>query len=42
MIKTKNRASPLKFVGPYRCKERGFKSFSELPAIDLILITHNQ
>jgi len=35
------RASPLKFVGPYRCKERGFKSFSELPAIDLILITHN-
>ncbi|KAG4085816.1 Metallo-hydrolase/oxidoreductase [Neocallimastix lanati (nom. inval.)] len=35
------RASPLKFVGPYRCKERGFKSFADLPAIDLIIITHN-
>jgi len=35
------RASPIKFVGPYRCKERGFKSFSELPAIDLIIFTHN-
>jgi len=35
------RASPLKFVGPYRCKDRGFKSFLELPAIDVILITHN-
>ncbi|OUM61851.1 hypothetical protein PIROE2DRAFT_62266 [Piromyces sp. E2] len=35
------RASPLKFVGPYRCKDRGFKSFADLPAIDVILYTHN-
>ncbi|ORX42763.1 Metallo-hydrolase/oxidoreductase [Piromyces finnis] len=35
------RASPIKFAGPYRCKERGFKSFSELPPIDFVIISHS-
>jgi len=35
------RASPLKFIGPYRCKDRGFKSFADLPAIDFIIYSHN-
>ncbi|ORX44514.1 Metallo-hydrolase/oxidoreductase [Piromyces finnis] len=36
-----NRASPFGFIGPYRCRERGFKSFSELPQIDFVVISHN-
>lgn len=35
------RASPVGFAGPYRCKDRGFKNFSELPPIDFIIISHN-
>jgi L-ascorbate metabolism protein UlaG (beta-lactamase superfamily) len=35
------RASPIFFAGPYRCKERGFKSFSELPPIDFVILSHN-
>jgi len=35
------RASPIKFAGPYRCKERGFNSFSELPPIDFVIISHS-
>jgi len=35
------RASPAGFIGPYRCRDRGFKSFSELPPIDFIVISHN-
>eukprot|EP00833_Pecoramyces_ruminatium_P002250 jgi/Orpsp1_1/1176282/evm.model.c7180000057027.1 len=35
------RASPLNFIGPYRCRDRGFKSFSELPPIDFIILSHN-
>jgi len=35
------RASPLNFIGPYRCKGRGFKKFSELPPIDFVILSHN-
>ncbi|ORX44511.1 Metallo-hydrolase/oxidoreductase [Piromyces finnis] len=35
------RASPVSFAGPYRCRGRGFKSFSELPPIDFVIISHN-
>jgi len=35
------RASPIYFAGPYRCKDRGFKSFSELPPIDFVIISHS-
>jgi len=35
------RASPIAFAGPYRCKDRGFKSFSELPPIDFVIISHS-
>jgi len=36
-----SRASPVPFMGPYRYRKRGFKSFSELPKIDLLIISHN-
>ncbi|ORX83568.1 Metallo-hydrolase/oxidoreductase [Anaeromyces robustus] len=36
-----SRASPVPFMGPYRYRKRGFKSFSELPQIDLLIISHN-
>lgn len=36
-----NRASPVSFAGPYRYRPRGFDSFSQLPAIDAIVISHN-
>jgi len=36
------RASPLNFVGPYRCRDRGFEKFSELPPIDFVILSHNQ
>ncbi|KAL6612845.1 Metallo-hydrolase/oxidoreductase [Neocallimastix californiae] len=35
------RASPIGFIGPYRCKDKGFKSFSELPPIDFVIISHS-
>ncbi|ORX81422.1 Metallo-hydrolase/oxidoreductase [Anaeromyces robustus] len=35
------RASPISIAGPYRCKERGFKKFSELPPIDFVIISHS-
>jgi len=35
------RASPIFFAGPYRCKDRGFKKFSELPPIDFVILSHN-
>ncbi|ORY87332.1 Metallo-hydrolase/oxidoreductase, partial [Neocallimastix californiae] len=35
------QTSPLNFIGPYRCRDRGFKSFSELPPIDFIILSHN-
>ncbi|KAG4084441.1 Metallo-hydrolase/oxidoreductase [Neocallimastix lanati (nom. inval.)] len=35
------RASPINFIGPYRCRDRGFKSFSELPTIDIIILSHD-
>ncbi|OUM61841.1 hypothetical protein PIROE2DRAFT_12045 [Piromyces sp. E2] len=35
------QTSPINFMGPYRCRGRGFKKFSELPPIDLIIISHN-
>jgi len=36
-----SRASPVLFIGPYRYRSRGFKSFSELPQIDILVISHN-
>ncbi|KAG4085815.1 Metallo-hydrolase/oxidoreductase [Neocallimastix lanati (nom. inval.)] len=35
------RASPFKFIGHYRYRKRGFKSFSQLPQIDVLVISHN-
>ncbi|ORX44521.1 Metallo-hydrolase/oxidoreductase [Piromyces finnis] len=35
------RASPFPFIGPYRYRKRGFKSFSDLPQIDILIISHN-
>jgi len=35
------RASPINVAGPYRCRDRGFKKFSELPPIDFIILSHN-
>jgi len=37
-----SRASPINVAGPYRCRDRGFKKFSELPPIDFIILSHNQ
>jgi len=36
-----SRASPVPFAGPYRYRSRGFKNFSELPQIDILVISHN-
>jgi len=35
------RASPLNFIGPYRCRGRGFEKFSQLPPIDFVVLSHN-
>jgi len=35
------RASPFNFIGHYRYRSKGFKSFSQLPRIDLLIISHN-
>ncbi|ORX52542.1 Metallo-hydrolase/oxidoreductase [Piromyces finnis] len=35
------RASPLNFIGPYRCRNRGFQKFSQLPPIDFVILSHN-
>eukprot|EP00833_Pecoramyces_ruminatium_P013705 jgi/Orpsp1_1/1187737/evm.model.d7180000059800.1 len=35
------RASPFNFIGHYRYRSKGFKSFNQLPKIDLLVISHN-
>jgi len=35
------RASPIYIAGPYRCRDRGFQKFSELPPIDFVVLSHN-
>jgi L-ascorbate metabolism protein UlaG (beta-lactamase superfamily) len=35
------RASPFSYIGPYRYRKRGFKSFADFPQIDILIISHN-
>jgi len=35
------RASPFPYIGPYRYRKRGFKSFADFPQIDILIISHN-